>query len=260
MNCFIQIDYISPDALDFVKQHEDIQGVVLGDYTCNRRMFPGGYAGLVKSVGDFKRINKEIIIQTPMYATVRNFDEIVDGISFLNTEYQIKKFLVQDVGVLSSISKTIPDSELIWSQMGRNRGNILNMESVLYLQEQGLTGMELCTKSRISALSTYGMKAYASYGNIIYMSVSRNCYNKFFDDNTVCRNDCCNHRKTMTTKSENQISVDGFFLGKAYHYNDSCEYWQSVWNYCENIILHAESLETAIKYYNKYKEISKAYE
>ena len=260
MNCYIQIDYISPDVLDFIERNKDIHGVILGDYTCNRRMFAGGYAGLIKNIGDFKNINKEIILQTPLYMTSRNVEEIIDGISFLNIEYGVKKFLVQDVGVLSMISKIIPDAELIWSQMGRNRGNILNMDSVMFLKDHGLTGMELYSRVRISALKACGMKAYALYGNIRYMSVSRNCYNKYFNDSVICRLNCCNHRDMLTTGAEKNISVDGFFLEKTYSYDNSSEYWKSVSTYCENLIIHCESLEKIIYYYYKYKEMIKNYE
>ena len=260
MNCYIQIDCFSLNTLEFIKQHEDIQGVVLGDYTCNRRMFSGGYAGLIKSVDQYESIDKEIIIQTPLYATSRIFDEMIDGIIFLNTEYHVKKYLIQDIGVLATISQMIPDAELIWSPMGRNRGNIFNMDSVLFLQEQGLTGMEVGSKSRLGVLRSQGMKAYASYGNIVYKSVSRNCYNKLFSNDSVCRTACSDHKERMTTKNGKKISVDGFFLDKDYYYDDSHEYWNSVYDNCENVIIHAESIEKAIKLYNNYKEIIMTYE
>lgn len=260
MNCYIQVDYISSSMLEFVKQHEDIKGIVLGDYICNRRMFTGGYAGLIKSVEQYKDINKDIIIQTPIYATSRNVEEILDGIMFLNTEYNVKKYLIQDIGILVTLSELIPTAELIWSPMGKNRGNIFNMDSVLFLQEQGLTGMEVNSKSRLIILKNRGMKAYASYGNIVYKSISRNCYNKYFNNNAVCRTSCRNRREYMKTKSRKIISIDGFFLDKTYHYDDSHEYWDSVYENCENIIIHSESLETAIKRYNIYKEKIVTYE
>ena len=260
MNCYIQIDCMSHDSLEFVKQHEDIQGVVLGDYTCNRRMFSGGYAGLIKSVDQYADINREIIIQTPIYATSRNFDEMIDGIGFLNSEYYVKKFLIQDMGILNTISKIIPDAELIWSAMGRNRGNVFNMDSFLFLKEQGLTGMEVGTESRLRVLKSHGMVAYASYGSIVYKSVSRNCYNKNFSKDAVCRIDCCNNKECLTTKNNIRISVDGFFLDKAYRYDDSHEYWDTVCDNCENAIIHAVNLEDAINKYNNYKEIIANYE
>lgn len=260
MNCFIQVDYMSPDVLLFVKQHEDIQGIVLGDYTCNRRMFSGGCAGLIKAICDFKEINKEIIIQTPLYLTERIIDETIESLSFLNDQYQVNKFLVQDVGVTTALSKIFNNAELIWSQMGRNRGNILNLETVLFLKEQGLTGMELASDSRIRELYNHEMKAYASFGSVMYKSVSRNCYNKYFNKDSMCRNDCCGHINKLSTKHGSDISIDGFFLGKEYRYNESNEYWQSVHNYCNDIIIHAENLDIALRYYIKYKEIVKGYE
>jgi len=260
MNCYLRIDCISPDVLDFIKETTDIQGAILGDYTCNRRMFAGGYAGLIKNAGDFKLINKEIILQTPLYMTSRKFEEIIDGISFLHQEYGVKKFLVQDVGVLSMILKIIPDAECIWSQMGRNRGNVLNMDSVMFLKDQGLTGMELCSGSRISMLNACGMKAYALYGSIRYMTISRNCYNKCFHDRAICRIDCCNHSEVLTTETGKTITVDGFFLGKNYFYDDSPAYWRSVVDHCENLIIQCENLEETIYYYETYKETMKIYE
>lgn len=260
MNCYIQTDCVSPSMLEFIEKHEDIKGVVLGDFTCNRRMFSGGYAELIKSVGQYTCINKEIIIQTPIYATSRNVDEMMAGIVFLDTEYHVKKYLIQDVGILATISEIIPDAELIWSQMGRNRGNIFNMNSVLFLQEHGLMGMEVGFKSRLSVLKKHGMKAYASYGNIVYKSVSRNCYNKYYSNEAVCRTACCNHCEYMTTKNKKEISVDGFFLDKAYQYDDSREYWDSVNDNCENVIIHAENFGKALEKYNNYKEIIVTYE
>ncbi len=260
MNCYIQTDYVSPGMLEFVEKNEDIKGVVLGDYTCNRRMFSGGYAELIKSVDRYKCINKEIIIQTPMYATSRNIDEMMDGIVYLDAEYHVKKYLVQDVGVLTTISEIIPDAELIWSQMGRARGNIFNMYSVQFLQERGLTGMEVGSKTRLKLLKEHGMKAYASYGNIVYKSVSRNCYNQYFSNDAVCRTACRDHTECITTKNNKEISVDGFFLDKVYHYDDSQEYWDSVYENCENVIIHAENLGKALEKYNSYKEIKVTYE
>lgn len=64
----------------------------------------------------------------------------------------------------------------------------------------------------------------------------------------------------MTTNNNKKISVDGFFLDKTYYYDDSREYWDSVYDNCENVIIHAENLENALKKYNNYKEIIVTYE
>ena len=58
MNCYIQTDYVSPGMLEFVEKNEDIKGVVLGDYTCNRRMFSGGYAELINNYTNTYVCNK----------------------------------------------------------------------------------------------------------------------------------------------------------------------------------------------------------
>ena len=64
----------------------------------------------------------------------------------------------------------------------------------------------------------------------------------------------------MTTKDYKKTSVDGFFLDKKYIYDDSSEYWNSVYENCENVIIHAENLDVAVSKYKNYKEITAAYE
>ena len=120
--------------------------------------------------------------------------------------------------------------------------------------------MEVGSKTRLCVLKNHGLKAYASYGNIVYRSVSRNCYNRYFGNDTICRIACRDHAECLTTNNNKEISVDGFFLGKTYHYDDSSEYWDSVHGNCENVIIHAENLRKASEKYNSYKEITVTYE
>ena len=236
-------DYLATDWN--TKQYD---GYILGDAFCNKRMFRHGDLGLIESINRANLLNKEVIYQTPMYLTDRTFAKETDKIIYLHEKMGVKKLLVQDIGLIMWLSKNIPDIEIIWSRLGKTRNSIMNHGFIEFLQSIGISSIEVESPEKARAIAMYGFFIYSVFGSINYMTLSRDCYNKYmlnrFDG--ACEREC--NRADTTLRHQNfKMSVDGHFLGLRIMYDSSAEFYQTVKDCATSIMLYASDKNIAVK-------------
>ena len=253
MNIYIGVERVTDELLALLRAESGVRGVVLGDYACNRRMFSGGFAGMMRCVQDVSNSGKEIIAQTPMYLTERNYDDVVETTLFLRRSCGVRGFLVQDVGFAKRISRDLPDVNLIWSQMGRNRGSLINLEFVRFLKSIGIKGLELSAPGRLRALAQVGLAAWACYGGLSYATVSRGCYNQHTDAEYQCKRECLHGEHRLEGKHKS-LTIDGHFLGRRIVYDDAEPFWTAARECGDAIIVRAENAEEVRRRYYITKE------
>ncbi len=239
-------DELQPSCFEEIKA----DGFILGDPFCQRRMFRYGDGDMLELVRTLSKIGKEIIYQTPMYVTDRTLPQTEKLIEFLHDKYGVKKLLVQDIGLTDWIVNRFSDAEIIWGHWGRNRNSLMNHDFVEFLIKLGITAIETDIPERINLIPKAGLPVYAVYGNIMYNTLSRECYNAYmlnkFDG---CREREC--RGEMTLCSGNfKMTVDGHILGKKYQYPDNTAFFEAVKGNTENIMIYAADYEKAAKLIN----------
>lgn len=236
-------DNLSFDMLVKLK----VDGLIVGAPFCSYRMFKYGYAGLLDFIKKANEFEIKIIYQTPVYVTDRNFKSVTNTIDYLYSELQVKKYLVQDIGLAEWIKQRYYDVDLIWSHWGRNRNSIMNHDFISFLIELGIKGIETNSKERIEAISKFGLSVYSVYGNTMYNTVSRECYNQYmlnrFDN--MCKRECLNN--FMFLKSRNiEMTIDGHLLGRRIKYpsdNDFCDFAAK---FSDNLMIYALDYNEAV--------------
>ena len=253
MNVYIGVEAVTDELLALLRTESGLRGVVLGDYTCTKRMFSGGFAEMVKFAFDVSGLGKEVVVQTPVYLTERNYEDAVKTVLFLHDECGVRRVLVQDVGYAKRVSGELQDMELIWSQMGRNRGSLVNLEFVRFLKNIGIRGFELSAPSRIQALAQVGLTAWACYGSFSYQSVSRNCFNQQIHREHLCRREECLGKTCCLKGERTTLSVDGHFLGRRTVYDCSEVFWTVVQDCASAVIVRGEDAESVRRHYDGIK-------
>lgn len=194
-------------------------GVIVGDPFCQYRMFKYGDADLVDFTRTVCQSGKEIIYQTPVYVTDRNLMNTTKMIENLYNKYNVKKFLVQDVGLADWIIKRFSDVDVIWGHWGRNRNSLMNHDFIEFLLQLGVAGIETNLPERITKIPEAGLSVYVVYGNIVYNTLSRDCYNTYmlnrFDG--LCERECLSGEMSLY-KNSFQMTVDGHILGRKIQY------------------------------------------
>ncbi len=198
----------------------NVDGFIVGDPFCPYRMFRYGNAGMIDFVHSVCQKGKEIIYQTPVYITDRNLREIQNMIEYLHDQYNVKKFLVQDVGLIDWMAKRFFNIDIIWGHWGRNRNSLMNHDFIEFLLKLGVSGIETGKLERIREIPKAGLPVYALYGNIVYSTISRDCYNSYmlnqFDGN--CERECLSGEMSLCCNSF-QMTVDGYILGRKFQYS-----------------------------------------
>ena len=118
---YVALDQYTKDDIVKISDVPSIDGVVLGDLYCNKRMFEFSDHELI----DFARLARGLgihcVYQTPRYLTERNFERVMQLVQYLQKECLIEKVIVQDVGATSYIRRMCPDLPIIWGYMGISR-------------------------------------------------------------------------------------------------------------------------------------------
>lgn len=220
----------------------DFDGFIIGDPFCTYRMFKYGDADLLWIIQDILKSGKAIIFQTPVYITDRNFKHVSEIISCLYEKYKVRKFLVQDIGLVEWITQKYPDCEIIWSHWGRNRNSMINHDFISFIKQLGICGIETNIKERISAISKAGLPVYAVYGNTTYNTLCRDCYNLYMLDcyDGLCQRECLNSEMYLVDKKI-KMSIDGHLLGRKIQYPKDSDYYSFSIKYSENIMVYAHN-------------------
>lgn len=83
----------------------NVQGVVVGDPFCSYRMFRYGDIDLFDFIKKCNQAGIQVIYQTPVYVTDRNFKYVTNSLEYLYEKLHVRKFLIQDVGLTDWLSK-----------------------------------------------------------------------------------------------------------------------------------------------------------
>lgn len=223
-----------------------VDGVIVGDILCNRRMFRYGDDGLTELVCGLDRTPLEIVYQTPMYVTDRNFGKEIVRIEMLCKRHNVQKLLVQDVGLARWITENLPETELVWSRLGRTRNSLTNRFFAEFLQSKTINSLETDSFQRLAAASRLGIKPYAVCGSLKYNTISRECYSLYLSDryDGVCRRECRNAGMVLSHNGFS-ITVDGFLLGAKTEYPDLKELVAAAEACDADIMIYADTAENA---------------
>ena len=83
MMIYAALEQYDSNSIIEIRNSPEIDGVVLGDFVCQKRMFK--YAGyeLLELASALQSAGKKIIIQTPMYLTDKVFDTVMTQLDYL---------------------------------------------------------------------------------------------------------------------------------------------------------------------------------
>jgi len=223
----------------------DIDGVVIGDILCNKKMFEYGGNEIPDFLYKLKENGKKVIFQTPMYATDRVFDELISKVTYYYNNGLISAILVQDIGVANACHKRCENLTLIWGKMGYARNPINNIETLKFYQSLGIRSVECKDLRTCDAAKNVGFEPYLLIGFPTYLTINRECYYKFehniFDGD--CDRGCLQKDKLIIpAKEQMEATIDGYVLG----YKN---------NYLEESIINAKKYENAIIYADSVDEI-----
>lgn len=218
-------------------------GVILGDILCDKRMFPFSGQELNEYINQFVQNGIKVIFQTPMYLTDRIFEKVMSTIDYYASKNLIDGVIVQDVGAVNRIKRACPNLEVIWGRMGYARTPIINVSTISFYIECGITGFECKTVRQTNIATEMGVVPYLVYGWPAYSTINRECYYKFenniFDDACCCG--CLGKNKIMLTSyKDNAVTIDGYVLGFHAEYIEENRKYNTLKS---KLIIYGENIE-----------------
>lgn len=225
--------------------------VVLGDLTCQKRMFPYGGAEISEMLHRFKVAGIQGIYQSPMYATDRIFSNVTEEIAYYHTRFQLDAVIVQDVGLASVLQKRFRDLKLIWGRMGHARTPTTNLSTIAFYRSVGVTGFECQNVTEANKIRELGFLPYYLVGRPVYTTINRECYYKYehdiYDDDCGCG---CLRRERMILPAAEPIetTIDGYILGFKNIYTEEMIENATGFN---DIIIYADTAAEAEQYAKK---------
>lgn len=230
------------------KQWNEIQnirpdGVILGDILCDKKMFEYAGCEVSQKLMMLKNLGIRVIYQTPMYATDRIFESLVNKIAFYDSQELINAVIVQDVGVANALHKSCPNLMLIWGRMGYGRVPYINVSSLRFYQSCGVSAIECKSVEETVSAKALSFQPFLMIGTPVYNTVNRECYYEFehniFDGDCKCG--CLKREKVIIPMAENiEATIDGYILGYQCKYSD--ESLKQAKN-CENIVIYAKTVD-----------------
>lgn len=231
----------------------NLDGVILGDLLCDRKMFPYGDVELTDLMKVFKNECISVIYQTPMYATDRIFSSVLQKVTYFYMNCLIDAVIVQDIGLASVIREKCSDLAIIWGRMGYARTPVINENTLLFYMQHGINAFECNNSKQAEYASQIGAVPYLVYGYPKYLTINRECYyrfehNQFADD---CAEGCLKHEKMLIpANNEIETTMDGYVLGWQHVYDESVKS-TTVFNHCN---IYADSFSVAEMKLNELRE------
>lgn len=216
---FLALDQYSASDIKKIVDISAIDGVVLGDMFCNKRMFEFGDSELVELTKLANDLGLASIFQTPRYLTERCFDRIMQQISYFISKHYVCAVIAQDIGAVSYLHKSFPDLRIIWGHIGVPRNGANNLLHYSFLRQLGVTDIETDCASRIPYILDIGLNAFLMGERITYNSVNRECY--FEHELGIYDGNCGRRCLTEKLKLKNEaygfdFPVNGYTLGLKY--------------------------------------------
>lgn len=238
--------YLGLEHYDDIQQIAtlNVEGFIIGDPFCPYRMFRYGDADMLDFAHIVCEMGKEIVYQTPVYVTDRNFMKTAKLIEYLHDRCDVRKFLVQDIGLTDWLVNHFSDIDAIWGHWGRNRNSLINHDFIEFLLKLGVSGIETNLRERIRKIPKAGLPVYAVYGELMYNTISRDCYNSYMLDrfDGLCGRECLNGDMSLH-RNGFQMTVDGHILGRKIQYPKDKAFFEIAKH---NIMIYAVNFQMAI--------------
>ena len=222
MALFCGLDYYTSKDIKVLMESESVDGIVLGDLFCQKKMFDFGEVELYEFINIVGNSSKKLIYQTPIYVTSRNRMQVIDIINHINASFAGSIVLTQDIGIIKFIADTCPNIELVWSRMGRTRDYSFNHLFYKALCDLKIKLFETDSLVMAMKLSEHNIQPLLVYGSLHYKTIGRRCYSKYEldikEDN--CSLYCRNSKYKMETPDATcKMTIDGYILGSKLSYN-----------------------------------------
>lgn len=227
MAVYCGLDFYKTEDINTLINSAQVDGIVVGDWFCQRKMFENGEPQFYNSIDLVGASSKKLIYQTPIYITSRNRIRVIDIIKHIDSLYAGSVVLTQDIGLLKFVRDNCRNVECAWSRMGRTRESAYNTLFYETLKELDVRLFETESISVADKLKGGTMLPWLVYGNNYYKTIGRRCYTKYElnVDDEECSKFC---RESIfeleSIDSSYRMSIDGYILGSNLKY--SSDVWQ----------------------------------
>lgn len=224
---FVALETYGMHEVNEICKTSFVQGVVIGDVLCQKKMFEFGGWEMNDYIRQFVMSGKKVIFQTLMYATDRVFVDVINEIRFLVSENLLEAVLVQDIGVANKLHTLFPDVQLIWSKWGYARTPSINPATIEFYRTLGISAFECKNEKEVKYVQEQNFKPYYIFGMQTYLTINRECYFEFQHDiyDSSCGRKCLSKEKiSILTQPIIDTTIDGKVLGLQYSYSENIDY------------------------------------
>ena len=221
MTVYCGIDNYDNGVLKTLCDRTDIQGIVVGDLFCQKRMFHRGLVDLVDDIRYLSARDKRVIYQTPLYPTSRNWEDI-EAILSLLSEVSGAVILTEDLGIIHHVQERYPALTVGWVRMGRSRDYEYNSSFFHFLADNGVRFFETDRLDTAARLKQAGLEPWLVYGNLYYKTIGRICYCQYQlgADTAVCNTVCRSGQYALQLPNGScRMSLDGYMMGETLCYS-----------------------------------------
>ena len=156
-----------------------ISGIILGDLFCQKRMFEYADFSLSEIARQARELNLQIIFQTPLYLTSKNFEQTFHLISYLSEANLVDGVFLHDIGLLQRL-KNMGRLNLWWDRYSYNRDIVVSEELVSFLTENGISSIEVTRISDVDTVIANGNSSLINIYSPKVISFGRICYTEYF--------------------------------------------------------------------------------
>ena len=202
---------------DLMRFSDRVRGIILGDPFCPLRMFEHGNWDIPVFAKSAKEAGLCVALQTPVYLTQRNFNDMFSLIRFLERRELLDLLFVQDVGLLSELKESDFRVPTCWSFWGGGRGDTLSRDLLNFLTQLNLQYLETNKPSRVGPLQECGLKViYRLYAPQV-ATFGRFCYTQYITGSPCNGGDLCKHEQPglVSTDGKLNLKVSGYTLEHA---------------------------------------------
>ena len=211
------------EALDKMLESSKIDGIIMGDLFCQKRMYDGGTPKMFEMLSRVGESGKRLIFQTPLYNPEQVFEQTAEQLAFIDRRFPGSAVSTSDIGIASWAMKECSNLTLVWNRFGRSRENYHSGSFFSFLKMMGFVGFEtdLLAEARRASKE---VEPWLVYGAEKYNSMGRICYYRYQlgQDSMNCEKYCRNAEYEMRLKENGQsFSIDGYILGERRSYSDN---------------------------------------
>ena len=210
-------DTYAIDDIDTIAAIQTIDGVVLGDDFCQRRMFVHGEADLSTIALELHRADKSVVYRTPYYLTSRTFDRAWLLFNSLVANSGCSAVITNDIGFCNKLS-SMSGIRIIWGQFA-SRNEASNLSELMFLKDLGVTHVELTRHELSSILERAGLIPLYANAKAIHDTVNRECL--YVHEKGIwgsdCRRGCITDPLILTNPGSGfKTTIDGHVLGRRF--------------------------------------------